>query len=32
MRWYEHVLKMNEESIPKKVLKMKIKGKHPRGR
>jgi hypothetical protein len=33
MRWYGHVLKMNEERIPKKILnmKVKVKGKCPRG-
>jgi hypothetical protein len=28
--WYGHVLKLNEERTPKKVLNMKVKGKHPR--
>jgi hypothetical protein len=32
MRWYAHILRMNEERIPKKVLNMKLKGKHLRGR
>jgi hypothetical protein len=31
MRCYGYTLRMNEEIIPK-VLKMKMKGKHPRGR
>jgi hypothetical protein len=30
VRWYEHVLKMNDENIPKKVLNMNMKGKCPR--
>jgi hypothetical protein len=30
--WYGHVLRTNEERIPNKVLNMKVKGKHPRGR
>jgi hypothetical protein len=32
MRWCGHVLRMNEERIPKKVLNMNMTGKHPRGR
>jgi hypothetical protein len=28
MRWYRHILKINEKRIPKKVLNMKMKGKH----
>jgi hypothetical protein len=31
MRWYEHILRMNKDRIPK-VLNMKVKGKRPRGR
>jgi hypothetical protein len=32
MRWYGYALRINKDRIPKKVLNMKIKGKHPRGR
>jgi hypothetical protein len=32
MRRYRHVLRMNEERIPNKVLNMKVKEKHPKGR
>jgi hypothetical protein len=32
MRWYEHILRMNKEIIPKKALNMKVKGKCPRRR
>jgi hypothetical protein len=32
MRWYEHILRMNEESVPKKSLNMKVKEIHPSGR
>jgi hypothetical protein len=32
MRWYGHILRMNEERIPNKVLNMTVKGKCPRGR
>jgi hypothetical protein len=31
VQYYECVLKMNEEKIPKKVLNMKVKGKCPKG-
>jgi hypothetical protein len=27
MRWYGHILRMNREKIPKKVLNIKLKGK-----
>ena len=32
LRWYGHLRRMNEESAPKKIWKMEIKGKRPRGR
>jgi hypothetical protein len=32
MRWYRHIIRMNEERVPKKVLNMKVKGKYPRVR
>jgi hypothetical protein len=32
IRWYECVLRINEERFPKKVLNMKVKGKCPRGK
>jgi hypothetical protein len=32
MAWYKHILRMNKERIPKKILKKKVKGKCPRGR
>jgi hypothetical protein len=32
MRWHGHVLRINEERIPNKVLNMKVKRKHPTGR
>jgi hypothetical protein len=32
IRWYGHILRMDEERIPKKVLITKIKGKRPSGR
>jgi hypothetical protein len=32
IRWYGHILRIKEERITKKVLSMKVKGKHPRGR
>jgi hypothetical protein len=30
VRWYGHVLRMNEKNIPEKILNMKIKRKCPR--
>jgi hypothetical protein len=32
MRWYGHILRMNGDRIPKKVLNMKVYGKCRRGR
>jgi hypothetical protein len=32
IKWYGHVLRMNEQRIPKKVFNMKVKGKYPNGR
>ena len=32
MRWYGHVMRMEEESPIKKVMNYKIEGKRPRGR
>jgi hypothetical protein len=32
MRWYGHILSMNEERFAKKVLSMKVEGKCSRGR
>jgi hypothetical protein len=31
MRWYAHILRVNEDRIPKTVLNTKVKGKCPRG-
>jgi hypothetical protein len=31
IRWYEYILRINEDRIPKKVSDMKMKGKYPRG-
>ena len=30
--WYEHVMQMTEEKIPKKMPYSKMEEKHPRGR
>jgi hypothetical protein len=30
MTWYGYILRMNEQRFPKKVLNMKVKGKHAR--
>ena len=32
LRWYGHLRRMNEESAPKKIWRMEIEGKRPRGR
>jgi hypothetical protein len=31
MRWCGHILRMNEERIPRKVLNKRVEGKCPRG-
>ena len=32
MRWYGHLMRMEEESPVKKVMKAEVKGRRPRGR
>ena len=32
LRWYGHLRRMNDESVPKKIWRMEIEGKRPRGR
>jgi hypothetical protein len=32
IRWYEHILRMNEDRISKNVLNVKLKEKQPRGK
>jgi hypothetical protein len=31
IKWYGHVLRMNKEKIPKKILNVELKGKYQRG-
>ena len=32
LRWFDHVMRRDEETTAKKVLDLKVKGKRPRGR